>query len=154
MLKTTRRLASFCSYLTKTALLTILLTITTSVEAHHSVAQYDLKQRVSYAGTVSKVEWQNPHVWIWIAVPQSDGANETVGIECAAPSALRRVGFKWDSVKVGDKVTVTAAPPRSGHIGGLLASIKWADGHKWDAPFIDILSKGGPEAANNAAPPQ
>ena len=111
------------------------------VWAHHSAAQYDGRKRVSYSGTVFKYEWQNPHAWIWLMVPQNDGTMQKVGIECAAPAALRRAGMEWDSVKVGDKVTITAAPLRNGAPAGLLVSINWTDGRKWVSPYQSVLAE-------------
>jgi hypothetical protein len=115
--------------------------------AHHSTSQFDLTGRVTYAGTVKKFEWQNPHVWVWIVVPDAVGQAQEVGIECAAPGALRSVGFKWDSLKTGDKVAITAAPLRDGKPGGLLVSIKWEDGRETVLPFVDALSRAADPGA-------
>lgn len=132
---------------------------TMPASAHHSTAQYNLLARVSYSGTVTKFEWQNPHAWIWLLVPQGNGTTREIGIECASPSALRSIGFKWDTVKRGDKVTLAAAPLRDGVPGGLLVSVKWADGRETVLPFVGILShgadarRGGTGTAPPAAPP-
>ena len=110
--------------------------------AHHSAAIWNLQKTVSYAGAVKAYEWQNPHTWIWLLVPQKDGTVREVGIECASPVALRSVGLRWDSLKVGEQVTITAAPPHQGTAGGLLEGIYWPDGRKWQSPFIAQLLKG------------
>jgi Family of unknown function (DUF6152) len=121
--------------------------------AHHSTTQFDLKGRVSYVGTVKKFEWQNPHVWVWIIVSGPEGQAQEVGIECAAPGALRSVGFKWDTLKTGDKVAITAAPLRDGKPGGLLVSIKWEDGRETVLPFVDALSRAGDPGAKAPSAP-
>lgn len=113
--------------------------LSSQAQAHHSVAQFDLDKRTSYVGTVTKYEWQNPHVWIWLDIPGANGSSRPVGIECAAPVALRSSALRWDSVKVGQKLTVTVAPLRNGQDGGLLVGLVWPDGHQWVSPFTDIL---------------
>jgi hypothetical protein len=102
--------------------------------AHHSVAQYDLadRSRQHVSGTVRKMEWQNPHAWMWLDVPKADGSVESFGGEMSSLGALRNSGFKWNTVKVGDKLSIDVAPMRSGKAAGLVTKITWADGRVWE----------------------
>lgn len=127
------------------------LLMNASVQAHHSTAQFDMTKRVTYVGTVKKFDYQNPHAWIWLEIPQSDGTSKEVGIECGSPSMLRRNGLSWDALKKGEKVTIEAAPFRDAHAeGGILNTITWADGHKWGGkgPFAPQPDAGGSTPAS------
>lgn len=119
--------------------------------AHHSAAMWDLTKEVSYSGTVSKFEWTNPHSWIHLTIPQDDGTSKEIAIECGSPAALRRSMLSWDSIKAGDKVTITASPARDGSQAGLLSSITWADGRKW---VVSALASPRPDAPKEPHPPQ
>lgn len=126
--------------------------VTPTVYAHHSTAQYDMTQRASFSGTVTRFDYQNPHAWIWLDVPQADGSTKNIGIECGSPAMLRHNGLAWDALKKGDKVTVEAAPFKDAQrSGGILVSVTWADGHKWGGkgPFAAL----GPDPASPSAPP-
>ncbi|HTP39471.1 MAG TPA: DUF6152 family protein [Steroidobacteraceae bacterium] len=102
-------------------------------QAHHSVARYDLSDKVrrNVSGTVTKLEWQNPHSWFFIDVTGPDGMPVNWSIELSSPGALRRTGLNYDSIKPGDQVTVELAPIKDGRNAGLAVAIKWADGHEW-----------------------
>src|SRR5580698_1788764 len=75
--------------------------------AHHSfAAEFDVKQPITLKGTVTKVEWTNPHVWIYIDVTTESGAVEHWQCENGAPNALARMGWTRHSLNAGDKITV------------------------------------------------
>src|ERR1700685_4350112 len=75
--------------------------------AHHSfAAEFDVTKPVSLKGTVTKVEWTNPHVWIYIDVANENGTVEHWQCENGAPNALARMGWTRHSLNVGDKITV------------------------------------------------
>jgi hypothetical protein len=98
--------------------------------AHHSVSgEYDPNKRVTIKGTVSKVEWTNPHARIYVDVSEA-GKVTTWNFELAARSALTRQGWTGSSLKVGDSVTVEADAARSGIPGGHTRSVVLADGSK------------------------
>lgn len=101
--------------------------------AHHSVAMYDLSEKVrkDLEGTVTKLEWQNPHSWFFVDVTGADGMPVNWSIELSSPGALRRTGLNYDSIKKGDKVSVELAPMKDGRTAGLAVAIKWPDGHEW-----------------------
>ena len=74
--------------------------------AHHSfAAQYDRSKAVTLKGTVTKLEWMNPHIYFYIDVKTGDRVVNW-SIEGGAPSMLYRAGWRTDSLKVGDQVTV------------------------------------------------
>ena len=80
------------------------------VMAHHSFdAEYDSKRTTTIAGTVTKLDWVNPHAFVFIDTKDESGAVKTFKVEMGPPYALVRGGWKRDTVKVGDKVTVQAA---------------------------------------------
>jgi hypothetical protein len=96
--------------------------------AHHSFAMFDTAKRVTMAGTVTAFEWTNPHVYIEIDVPDEKGVVKHWSVELGSPSILMQGGWKFTDVKVGDKITVTLSPLRSGESGGLLSQITLRDG--------------------------
>jgi hypothetical protein len=81
--------------------------------AHHSfAAEFDESKPVKLTGTVTKVEWTNPHTWFFIDVKNADGSVSNWGLELGGPAQLLRAGWKRDSMKVGDVVTVEARRAR------------------------------------------
>ena len=87
----------------------LLLTAKTAT-AHHSFdAEYDSKKTTNISGTVTKVDWVNPHAFVFIDTKDEGGAVKSFKVEMGPPYALTRGGWKRDTVKVGDKVTVQAA---------------------------------------------
>ena len=99
--------------LTKVALwVTFGLTILTvrPLTAHHSFdAEYDSKKLVTVTGYITKLDWINPHAYVFIDVKDESGAVDSYKIEMGPPYALARGGWTKDTVKAGDKVTVEGA---------------------------------------------
>ncbi len=92
--------------------------------AHHSFAMFDQSKVTELKGvTVVDFRWGNPHVFL---VVQSRGTR--YALECASPSALTTSGWKFNSVKAGDKISVAFFPLRNGKSGGALKSATLADG--------------------------
>ena len=78
--------------------------------AHHSFdAEYDANKVANISGFVTKVDWQNPHAFVYIDVADDKGAVKSFRVELGPPYALVRGGWKKDTVKLGDKVTVEGA---------------------------------------------
>src|SRR5688500_3401318 len=83
--------------------------------AHHSfAAEFDASKPVKLSGVVTKVEWANPHTWFFVDVKGEDGTVTNWGFELAGPAQLVRLGWKRDSMKIGDVVTVDASRARDG----------------------------------------
>ena len=83
--------------------------------AHHAVGgEYDPDKPVTVTGTVSKIDWTNPHARIHFDVKGADGTLTTWSVELAARNALERMGWTGTSLKIGQQVTVTGDHARSG----------------------------------------
>ncbi len=94
--------------------------------AHHSVgATFDPQATVTLEGTVTKIDWFNPHIWIYIAV---DGSAEEYQCEGSSPNSLRRRGWSKDSLNPGDQVTVEGLKARNDPYSCYARSVKLADG--------------------------
>ncbi len=101
--------------------------------AHHSFAMFDHDHQIKLVGTVKYFQWTNPHVYILLAASQPGGSPpKDYTIECASPGILDRVGWKWNMIKVGDKITTIIAPLRSGEAGGLLKEVTLSDGKSYN----------------------
>lgn len=99
----------------KQALFTLLfLAIVFPATAHHSAAMFDLEKEIELKGTVKKFQFTNPHVWIHLIVVDDKGVETLWKIEALNPNALKRKGWKRNTFKAGDKVTITAFPAKSG----------------------------------------
>jgi len=99
--------------------------------AHHSISNFDLSKQYIFRGTVKTVKWVNPHVWLYLEVQKADGTTELWGYETDGPNMLIRAGINSNFVKVGDKVTVYAAPERGGdRHNGFLRKVVLADGRE------------------------
>ena len=87
----------------------------TLTAAHHSFdAEFDRNKPVTLTGAVTRVDWGNPHIWVFIDVKDAAGKVESWGVEGGAPNALFRNGWRKDSLKVGDTVTVEGFRGRDG----------------------------------------
>jgi hypothetical protein len=99
--------------------------------AHHSFAMFDSDHQIKLAGTVKSFEWANPHVYIELNATDADGTSKDYTVECANPGILNRIGWKFNMIKPGDKITVIIAPLKTGEPGGLLKQVTLPDGRKF-----------------------
>ena len=99
-----------------------------AASAHHSfVAQYDASKQVTLTGTITRVEWTNPHAFFFIDV-KDQGRIVNWTVEGGAPNVLYREGWKPTTLKVGDEVTITMALARDGSKQGNAMLVKLPDG--------------------------
>jgi len=96
--------------------------------AHHSFSAFNTTEQKSVTGTVKKVEWTNPHIWIYIDVPNDKGSTDIYSFEGMSPNYLERRDWTRTTLKVGDKITVTFNPMRSGENGGMFLNGKMGSG--------------------------
>ena len=108
-----------------------LLVSGTRIAAHHSAAaDYDESKVVALKGTVSKVEWTNPHARFIIDVVGEDKTVTSWSFELASPNSLTRGGWGKRTLTVGDVVAATGSPARSGKPMAVTKSVTAADGKK------------------------
>jgi Family of unknown function (DUF6152) len=82
---------------------------------HHAFsAEFDAKQPIKMTGTVTKLEWQNPHTWFYIDVKDDAGKITNWGLEMGSPNLLIRSGWSRNSMKIGDVVTVEGYRSKDG----------------------------------------
>jgi hypothetical protein len=85
------------------------------VSAHHSfAAEFDANQPVELRGTITKMEWINPHSWLHIDVKNTDGTTTPWMIEGATPNTLLRRGFTREAVKAGTEITIIGYRAKNG----------------------------------------
>jgi len=106
------------------------LLVTFPLAAHHSLtAEFDTTKPITFTGTVKKVDWMNPHIYTHVTVKQADGKVIEYRVEGGPPNALFRSGWRQDSLKIGETVTVSGLKAKSEtsmNVGQ--ATIKKADG--------------------------
>jgi uncharacterized protein DUF6152 len=108
--------------------------------AHHSFAVYDHTRTLTLSGTVTKFQWTNPHGFIEMDVPQSDGSMKHYSVELTSINMMQRVGWRSNMIKAGDKVKVVVAPLLSGEPVGLGLEVVLADGKTMALPVPAIGS--------------
>ena len=110
--------------------------------AHHSfTAEFDDKQVVKLHGTVTQMEWVNPHAWIYVDVKKADGTLEQWKIEGGTPNALFRRGFTKDSLKTGTPIIVSGFRAKDGTLKGNGRDLTLPDGRKL---FLGSSGTGAP----------
>jgi hypothetical protein len=82
--------------------------------AHHSGAMFDMAHLITLTGVVTKVEWTNPHTFMYVNVKNDKGAVEEWAIEINSPNFLRHNGWTSSTISAGDTITCTGAPAKSG----------------------------------------
>lgn len=108
-----------------------LLVAVAPMMAHHSfAAEFDGAKPVDLVGTVTKVDWVNPHSWVYIDVKGEDGTVANWGLETGPPNVLYRMGWRKDTVKPGDSITVHGFMAKDGSHTVAAREITTPDGRK------------------------
>jgi hypothetical protein len=115
----------------------------TPAVAHHSVsAEFDLSKRITLQGRITKIEWMNPHVYLYVDV-NADGKKANWACETAGPNTLARQGWSRLSLKIGDQVTVLGYQARDGSYVASAREVVLANGRK---VFVGSPQDGGPQS--------
>jgi hypothetical protein len=106
--------------------------LATSLGAHHSIsAEFDTAKTFTVKGTLTKIEWVNPHAYIYLDSKDDKGTVVSYSLEAGPPGNLRRAGILKTMFNVGDVVTIDAYASKDGTRQlGLMRSITFADGHR------------------------
>jgi hypothetical protein len=125
--------------------------MTTPVAAHHAfAAEFDVKQPVMMKGTITSVEWVNPHVWLHLDVKAPDGRTEAWAIEGGTPNVLFRRGFTRKSLAPGTQVVIDGYRAKDGARRANGRSVTMEDGKKL---FLGSSGTGAPEELNQKPAP-
>jgi len=120
--------------------------------AHHSfAAEFDANQPVTLKGTITKMEWINPHSWLHIDVQNADGTTTPWMIEGATPNTLLRRGFSRDTVKPGTDITIVGYRAKNGANRANGRDLVLPDGSRL---FMASPGTGAPDEGAEAAPEQ
>jgi uncharacterized protein DUF6152 len=122
----------------------LLLLAAVPMAAHHSfAAEYDAGKPITLTGSVSKVEFMNPHIWIYLNAKDDTGTVTKWQCEGGAPNSLRRQGWSKESLKEGDQVTIEGFRAKDGTNTCNSRSVKLPDGRKL---FAGSAEDGGPNS--------
>ena len=122
------------------------LLIAANASAHHSYAMFDAVRTATVPGTVAKLEWTNPHVFIWVYVPNAARENgfDLYAFENGSPNVLMRRGWSKETFAAGEKLSITYWPLADGRTGGHFAVATRIDGSV-------IRGAGGPGGGVDAS---
>jgi hypothetical protein len=122
-----------------------------AASAHHSTAEFDYTKQVTIKGLVKEVQWTNPHSYIQLLVDDASGKQVQWSVEIGSPSLNINMGWRKDSVKVGEVVTMSLSPARNGKPYGTLRVLTFADGRTLDGVAARV-GGGGARGAPPAPP--
>src|ERR1700722_20546212 len=100
-----------------------LILFSASTSAHHGVAGYDMTKTITLHGTVTKFDWSNPHVVVFVDAKSDSGEMQHWTIEFAAPGHMGRAGWSKNSIKAADDIVIDTHPSRNGAPVGITSTI-------------------------------
>ena len=116
-------------FLHAAVLLSLITTFSPALDAHHGRGStYDMNKRVTLKGVVSRVDWRNPHVVIYMDVKDDAGKSVTWGFENAGVSQLAQAGYNRNTLKVGQEITAIVNPAANGAPTAIVVKVVLADG--------------------------
>jgi Family of unknown function (DUF6152) len=122
----------------------LLLAAALPLLAHHSfAAEYDGNAKLTLKGTVAKIDWMNPHIWIYIDAKDEAGKVTRWQCEGGPPNSLTRNGWTKDAVKIGDEVTIEGFRAKDGTNTCNSRSMKMPDGR---TVFAGSADDGAPKS--------
>jgi hypothetical protein len=99
--------------------------------AHHAfAAEFDANKSIKVSGTITKLEWSNPHAWLYVDVKDESGKATNWAFELGSPNGLVRLGWRRSSLKEGDQVTVEGFLAKDGSHTANAHSVTLPDGRK------------------------
>jgi len=128
-----------------TTLLGILVAAVPLVAHHSFAAEYDSNKPIKFQCKVTKVEWMNPHVYFYVDAKDDSGKEVNYAVETGAPNGLYRQGWRKDSLKVGDMVTIDGFRAKDCSNTVNARNVTLPDGRK---VFAGSADDGGPAAKN------
>ena len=115
---------------------------TMSLRAHHAfAAEFDANKPITFKGTLTSIDWTNPHAWLHLDVKKPDGTNEKWAIEAGSPNALFRRGFTKKSMLPGAELIIDGYQAKDGSKRASGRDVTFADGRKL---FLGSSGTGAP----------
>jgi uncharacterized protein DUF6152 len=128
------------------------MAVTGAASAHHGFGNFDTNQEITLSGTVTKIDFVNPHAYVYFSVTGTDGAKAPYRCEMRAATVLRRSGWSEQMFKAGDPITITGAPDRFDAHSCYVNTIAFADGTKADR-YAQLSKPAQPTAPAASARP-
>ncbi len=108
-----------------------LLSVALPALAHHAfIAEFDANKRVKVSGTVTKLEWTNPHAWLYVDMKDDSGKTVNWAFEMGSPNTLIRQGWRKTALKEGDQIVVEGYAAKDGSNTANARSVTMPDGRK------------------------
>jgi hypothetical protein len=114
----------------KTMIVVAALIVSANASAHHSYAMFDLDRTATVTGTIAKVEWANPHmtVWLYVPDPKQQSGYALYAFETGGTNMMVRMGWSKSTFSAGEKVTIDYHPLKGGRTGGAFMKATKANG--------------------------